>query len=52
MKPFMEQPIKVKLKAVLCFVPNVILYGITCIGNLADRINDRLVSWVFKGAKL
>ena len=42
-----EKPHIVKIKVLACFVPALILFVITNIGEFADRVGTKLISWAW-----
>ena len=42
-----EKPRIVKIKVIVCFIPALILFVITNIGEFADRVGTKMIGWAW-----
>ena len=38
----------VRIKVLVCFIPCLILFAITCVGEFTERIGMKMVSWAWR----
>lgn len=45
---FKKLPTSVKFKFIIAFIPSLILYGIYALGEVANKLNNTMISWIYK----
>lgn len=45
---FKKLPTSVKFKFIIAFIPSLILHGIHALGEVADKLNNTMISWIYK----
>ena len=45
---FKKLPTSVKFKFIIAFIPSLILYGIHALGEVANTLNNTMISWIYK----
>ena len=43
-----KEPLIVRVKVLVCFIPALILFAITCMGEFAESAGMKMVSWAWR----
>ena len=43
-----KEPLIVRTKVLVCFIPALILFAITCMGEFAESAGMKMVSWAWR----